>query len=105
MIELSYWRPLTLSNVEYRILAKVIAKRIERVLPALISFDQTGFVKDKFIGQNLRLLNDIMEYAEAKIFPVSFSSLTFERLSTRLSRPLYIKLLSFLILVQISENG
>lgn len=58
---LSNWRPITLLNVDYKILAKVIAKRIEPVLPNLIYPDQTGFIKGRFIGQNVRLLNDLLE--------------------------------------------
>ena len=69
LIELSNWRPLTLLNVDYEILAKVIGQRIESTLSSLIHTDQTGFVKGRFIGQNVRLLNDIIEYADAKKLP------------------------------------
>ena len=54
--------PVTLLNVYYKILARCIAKRIEPFLPKLIHSDQTGFMKDRFIGQNVRRLNDLMEY-------------------------------------------
>ena len=64
--ELSGWRPITLLNVDYKILAKTIAKRIEPFLPKLIHSDQTGFVKDRYIGQNIRLLSDLMEYTDVK---------------------------------------
>ena len=50
---------MTLLNVHYKILAKCIAKRIEPFLPKLIHSDQTGFMKDRFIGQNVRLLKKI----------------------------------------------
>lgn len=43
-----------------------MAKRIEKYLPKLINSDQTGFVKGRYIGQNKRLLSDIMEYLDAK---------------------------------------
>ena len=69
VIELSNWLPLTLLNVDYKILAKAIGQRIERILSSLIHSDQTGFIKGRFIGQNVRLLNDIMEYTEAKHLP------------------------------------
>ena len=64
--ELSGWRPITLLNVDYKILAKTIAKRIEPFLPKLIHSDQTGFVKDRYIGQYIRLLIDLMEYTDVK---------------------------------------
>ena len=64
--ELTGWRPITLLNVDYKILAKCIAKRIEPFLPKLIHSDQTGFMKDRFIGQNVRLLNDLMQYTNVK---------------------------------------
>ena len=69
---LSNWRPITLLNVDYKIIAKVIARRIESVLPKLIHSDQTGFIKGRrFIGQNVRLLNDhdLLEYTEVKKIP------------------------------------
>ena len=69
LIELSNWRPLTLLNVGYKILAKIIGRRIESVLPTLIHSDQTGFIKGRFIGQNVRLLNDLMTYAESNNLP------------------------------------
>ena len=69
LTELSNWRLLTLLNVDYKILAKIIGRRIESVLPTLIHSDQTGFVKVRFIGQNVRLLNDLMTYAESNNLP------------------------------------
>jgi len=35
-------------------------------LPKLIHSDQTGFVKDRYIGQNIRLLSDLVEYTDVK---------------------------------------
>ena len=104
LIELSNWHPLTLLNVDYKILAKVIGQRIESTLSSLIHTDQTGFVKGRFIGQNVRLLNDIIEYADAKKLP-SFYSLIFERLLTLLSGILFTSVLNYTTSAQISGNG
>ena len=67
--ELSNWRPITLLNVDYKIASKAIASRIEKFLPLLINSNQTGFMKGRYIGQNIRLINDIMEQTELQGIP------------------------------------
>ena len=57
-------RPISLLNVDYKILTKVIAKRIEKVLPTIINPDQTGYVKGRYIGENIRLIQDIMFFTK-----------------------------------------
>ena len=59
LLELTNWRPITLLNVDYKILARAFAKRVELKLPNLTHSDQTGFIKGRFIGQNVRLLTII----------------------------------------------
>ena len=39
------------TNCDYRILANVLANRLDKVLPYVISCDQTGYEKECFIGQ------------------------------------------------------
>ena len=43
---------------------KVIAKRIESLLAKLVHSDQTGFIKGRYIVQNIRLIIDIMEHTK-----------------------------------------
>ena len=57
-------RPISLLNVDYKILTKVIAKRLEKLLPKVINPDQTGYVKGRYIGENVRLVQDIMFYTK-----------------------------------------
>ena len=37
-------RPISV-NIDYKIIAKVLALQLERVLPSIIHLDQTGFVR------------------------------------------------------------
>ena len=62
-------RPISLLNVDYKILTKVLARRLEKVLPKLISPDQTGYVKGRYIGENIRLIEDLMFYTETENLP------------------------------------
>ena len=63
------WRPLTLLNTDYKILSATIANRFKDVLPSVISNTQKGFLKGRFIGENTRLLYDIMCEAENRNIP------------------------------------
>jgi hypothetical protein len=73
------WRPISLLNTLYKIGSGVIANRIKKVLPTLIDNDQTGFIAGRYIGENIRLLFDIMEYAEENDIPGLFLLIDFEK--------------------------
>jgi len=60
------WRPISLLNVDYKIASASIANRVKKVLPLIISDTQKGFMKGRFIGENIRLLYDLMQYLEEK---------------------------------------
>ena len=50
----SSYRPISLLNVDIKILAKVLALHLESVLPTIISSDQTGFIKNRHSFFNIR---------------------------------------------------
>ena len=56
------YRPLSLLNVDYKILTKTIAKRMQKCIGNLIHDDQLGFPKDRFLGDGVRKVEDILEY-------------------------------------------
>ena len=78
LTELKNWRPISLLNIDYKILSKVLARRMENILPKLVHSDQTGFANGRYIEQNIRLLNDIMEYTDIKKLPRIFLFVDFE---------------------------
>ena len=58
------WRPISLLNVDYKIISKALAKRLIILLPELISSEQTAYVKNRFIGESGRLISDIIEVTD-----------------------------------------
>ena len=50
---LENWRPISLVNVDAKIMSKVIATRIKNVLRNIIHHNQTGYVKDRYIGETV----------------------------------------------------
>lgn len=93
LLDLSNWRPITLLNVDFKIASKAIAKRIEPTLPNLIHSDQTGFVKGRYIGENIRLTNDIMEYTSLQNLPGILTSLDFRKAFDSIEWPFIMKTL------------
>ena len=54
------WRPITLLNVDYKIISGVIANRMKKYLSNIISDCQKGFVAGRYIGECTRLTSDII---------------------------------------------
>ena len=73
------WRPITLLNTDYKIAAKAIANRIKLVLPSLINHDQSGFLKGRFIGENIRLIDCVIQYATETNIPGLLLFIDFEK--------------------------
>ena len=76
---LKNWRPISLLNCDYKIAAKAVATRMKRVLPDIINNDQTGFLKGRSIGENVRLLNSVISYAEQQNIPDMLLFIDFEK--------------------------
>ena len=51
---------MSLTNVDYKVHTKTIAIRTENILPKIIQEDQDGFVKGRYMGENIRLIDDII---------------------------------------------
>ena len=63
------WRPISLINVDAKIISKVIALRLKKVLPNIIHHNQTGYVEDRYIGETIRSIFDIMEFTDGNNIP------------------------------------
>lgn len=61
---LTNWRPITLLNTDYKILTKALANRLQGLISNLIHTDQTGYIKGRYIGENIRTIADIIDYCE-----------------------------------------
>ena len=58
------WRPISLLNTDYKIITKLLANRIKKVLPTVIHPDQVAYLKKRFIGQNIRTIMDTLGYTK-----------------------------------------
>ena len=73
------WRPLTLLNCDCKIATKAIANRIKTVIPKLSNNDRTGFLKRRFTGEHIRLIDSIIHHAAEQRIPGLLLFIDFER--------------------------
>jgi hypothetical protein len=58
-------RPISLLNVDLKLLSYVLAQRLKKVLETIVNNDQTGYIKNRFIGFNHRQIQDTIDFAES----------------------------------------
>ena len=56
-------RPISLLNVDAKILSKILASRVKKVISSLITSDQTAYVPGRVIGESIRLTSDLIEFS------------------------------------------
>ena len=98
-------RLVTLLDVGYKIATKVIANRLAKVLPDNISPDQTGYVRKRYIGENVRLISDAIDYTKAKQTRGMALFLTLRKLLIQSNGSTCTKSWMFLTSSKISKDG
>jgi len=92
---LKNWRPISLINVDAKIFSKTLAVRLRKVLNNLIKPEQVAYVNDRFIGDGVRVIHDVIEdicsndenaYLSAIDFEKAFDSVNLEYMYDILSR-------------------
>jgi exonuclease III len=78
-IFLKNWRPITLLTVDYKLLAKSLAMRLSTILPEFIDESQFGYVKDRYIGENIRCVIDLDTYYKKENKEIYALQIDFEK--------------------------
>lgn len=61
----SSYRPISLLNVDFKLLSKLLTLRLKTVLPSIISSDQKGFIRNGHSFSNLRQLFNVIYNASS----------------------------------------
>ena len=94
--DLKNWRPISLLNVDYKIISKVVTTRLSRVLGSVVFPDQTCSVPDRSISSNVVLLRDVFDYIERTDEAAILISLDQEKAFDRVDRSFLYDLLRHL---------
>jgi Reverse transcriptase (RNA-dependent DNA polymerase)/zinc-binding in reverse transcriptase len=59
--DLANWRPISLMNIDEKIISKILTDRLQECMPTIISPAQTGFIKGRSIFDNIWALEHALE--------------------------------------------
>ena len=59
------WHPISLLNVDSKLISKPLGNRLQDVMPNLVSENQSAYVNNRFISKGGRLFSDILEITDS----------------------------------------
>ena len=91
--DIKNWRPISLLNLDYKILTKCIASRIRKVIDVIIGKHQTCGVPGRSIFENIIFSQDAIFFANKYNKPLAIVSIDQSKAFDRVNRPFMLKCL------------
>ena len=60
------FRPISLSNICYKLISKVLANQLKLIHPQIISENQSAFISERLITNNVLVTFELMHYLDHK---------------------------------------
>lgn len=77
-MSLNNYIPTSLIGCAYKILSKILATRLRKVLDGLISQNQSAFIRDKYILDGVVILNEVIAETKRKKIKCMLFKIDFE---------------------------
>ena len=91
---LTNWRPITLLNVGYKIYAKALQMRLQVPLSEIISPDQSAYLENRFILDNILLTHETLSWAKKSRQDTIFLKLDFSKAFDRVDWLFLLQIMS-----------
>lgn len=77
--EIKNWRPVALLCTDYKLLSKVLAMRLKKVMEDIIHVDQTYCIPNRLISDNIFLIRDILDLSSSLGYEIGLISIDQEK--------------------------
>ncbi len=77
--QIKNWRPISLINFDTKLFSKAYADHLKEVMPSLVHPNQVAYVKNRFIGEGIRTIEEIMHFSKAQNIEAYALAIDFEK--------------------------
>ena len=89
------WRPITLLCADFKLATSCMTSRLKPILQNIISQTQKGFLTERYIGECVRIISDLMDKLEEDDIPGLLMLVDFEKAFDTVEWPFIEKTLEF----------
>lgn len=105
LVQVTSYRPITLTNVDYKILMKVLAKRLQYVIKDIVGPHQTCGIKGRSIFNNIHVARSVLECCDALNRKVAMVQIDFAKAFDRVSHEILYCLLEHIGIGSVMVKG
>jgi len=73
------YRPISLVGCTYKIISKILSNRLKSVLPKIINYSQSTFIKGRRLLDSILVANEVVEEYRLKKKRVAIIKLDYEK--------------------------
>lgn len=89
------YRPISLTNVDYKIFMKILAKRMQSVIKELVGPHQTCGIQNRSISTNIHVARSVLECVDAFAGRVAMLQLDLAKAFDRVTHDILLRLLEY----------
>ena len=82
----AHYRPISLTNTDYKIYSKILAMRMQTVLKKIIHNNQVGYITGRSINDHIRFIDDIINISNTENYGGMLVSLDYRKAFDTLSK-------------------
>ena len=79
MCQVKNWPPISVLNTVNKILTKIYASRLQTILTKIISPDEVGYIKGRYIGDIVCTIRDLIDFSSCSNLPELLTLLDLEK--------------------------